>query len=60
MPPFQRRSTGARRIARTTSFGVRAAGATSMPRAAIASAERVIDFAVRGHTPPPDEMRSSR
>ena len=42
------------------SLGVRAAGLPATPSVAIASGERVIDFALRGHTPPPREMRSSR
>ncbi len=51
MPPFHRRSTGARRIALTTSSGVSAASPT--PRTRRAASDRSTDFAVRGYTPPP-------
>ena len=44
-----------RRMAWIISFGAWAAA--SRPRSARASAERVIDFAVRAKTPPPLEMR---
>src|SRR5665213_268570 len=45
MPPFKRRSTGRRKMARTISFG--GAVAPVMPSMACASAESVIDFAAR-------------
>ena len=54
MPPFQSRSTGARSIARISSFGV--SDSSSTPSAARASGESGIDFAVRGNTPPPGEI----
>jgi hypothetical protein len=54
MPPFHRRSTGARSSARMSSLGVSASA--SMPSAARAGPEMGIDFAVRGHTPPPSEI----
>ena len=54
MPPFQSRSTGAWRIARIRSAG--GSSALSMPSTACAWGESGIDFAVRGHTPPPSEI----
>ena len=54
MPPFQSRSTGARRIARTSSSGSSAAAST--PSAARASGESGTDFSVRDKTPPPGEI----
>ena len=54
MPPFQSRSTGAWRIARIRSTG--GSAALSIPSTAWAWGEIGIDFAVRGHTPPPCEI----
>ncbi len=48
MPPFQNRSTGARRIAFISSAGVSTATSAASPRAARTSAVIGIDFAVRG------------
>ena len=45
MPPFQSRSTGARRIARTSSSG--SSASASIPRAARTSGESGTDFSVR-------------
>ncbi|CAB4833463.1 unannotated protein [freshwater metagenome] len=59
MPPFQSRSTGAARIALTTSFGVIELSPDSRPSAARAWAERVMDFSEREKTPPPAEMSAS-
>ncbi len=56
MPPFQSRSTGARRIARMTSVGGSDSSVT--PSASRACGESRIDFAVRGKTPPPSEISS--
>jgi hypothetical protein len=53
MPPFHSRSTGARRIAFISSFGLIAVASDSMPSAALASADNGIDLAERGNTPPP-------
>ena len=57
MPPFQSRSTGARRSARISSFGV--SDSASTPSAARTSGESGIDFAVRGKTPPPGEISAA-
>ena len=54
MPPFQSRSTGARRIAWMSSLGVSRSACTSS--AAWTWADRAIDLAVRGKTPPPSEI----
>ena len=54
MPPFQSRSTGARRIARTSSSGSSASAST--PSAVRTSGESGTDFSVRAHTPPPGEI----
>ena len=54
IPPFHRRSTGARRMAETTSSGVGAS--TSSASTARAASEIGSDFAWRGYTPPPAEM----
>ena len=54
MPPFQSRSTGARRIARITSLG--ASASSSIPSAARAASDSGIHLAVRGQTPPPSEI----
>ena len=54
MPPFHSRSTGARRIARMTSLGGSASASTF--KAARTWGESGIDFADRGHTPPPAEI----
>ena len=56
MPPFQSRSTGARRIAEISSSGESAATPASRPSAARACAEIGTDFADRAHTPPPAEI----
>ena len=53
MPPFQSRSTGARRIAWQTSAGVSATASPRAPRAPRAVSS--IDFALRENTPPPGE-----
>ena len=53
MPPFHSRSTGARRIADINSFGLIEVASPSIPSASRASADSGIDFALRGHTPPP-------
>ena len=54
IPPFHRRSTGAFRIARITSFGGISSGASSAtPSAARASVDSVMLFALRSYTPPP-------
>ncbi len=53
MPPFHRRSTGARRIAETSSSGVSVRSA--IPSTAHACADTVTDFASRGKTAPPGE-----
>ena len=53
MPPFQSTSTGARRIVEISSFGVKAV--RSVPSRFRASALSVMDFSVRGNTPPPGE-----
>ena len=54
MPPFQSRSTGARRMAWISSVGV--SRSASMPSTSRAWGESGTDFAVRGHTPPPAEI----
>jgi hypothetical protein len=54
IPPFQRRSTGAARIARMTSLGVNASAST--PRRSRTCGESGIDLALRGKTPPPAEI----
>jgi hypothetical protein len=56
MPPFHSRSTGARRIAWMSWCGVTRSASTSSARRACG--ESGIDFAVRGHTPPPSEISS--
>ncbi len=56
MPPFQSRSTGARRISRISSTGE--SSRASISNAALTWSEIGIDFAVRGQTPPPSEMTS--
>ena len=56
MPPFQSRSTGARRSARISSFG--ASASSSIASASRASGESGIDLALRGKTPPPGEISS--
>ncbi len=61
IPPFQRRSTGARRIALTTSSGVSAPprstarSGSPMPSTRRAASDRSTDLAARGYTPPPGE-----
>ncbi len=57
IPPFQSRSTGARRIALTTSSGVRGAARSTSPTPSTrrAASDRSTDFAARGYTPPPGE-----
>jgi hypothetical protein len=55
MPPFQRRSTGARSSARIVSFGV--SDSASTPSAACTWGDNEIAFADRGKTPPPAEIR---
>ena len=57
MPPLNSRSTGASRIARISSTGVRVSTPSSSPRAARIGPETGIDFAVRGQTPPPALIR---
>ena len=54
MPPFQSRSTGARRSARISALGVSRSAST--PITARTSGEIGIDLAVRGKTPPPAEI----
>ncbi len=54
MPPLKRRSTGAFSKAEITAAGVSASA--SVQSSSRAWGERGIDFAVRGHTPPPAEM----
>ncbi len=54
-PPLHSRSTGARRIAWMSSFG--GSDSASTPSARRASGDTGIDFAVRGNTPPPAEIR---
>ena len=54
MPPFQSRSTGARKMTETSSLGVR--GPSGAPNTARARALSSIDFSVRGYTPPPGEI----
>ena len=56
MPPFQSRSTGALRIARSRSLGAMEVAPSAMPRTSAASALTGMDFAVRGYTPPPAEI----
>ena len=56
MPPFQSRSTGASRIAFISSAGVSAVTSAPSPSTLRACAETGIDFAERGHTPPPSEI----
>jgi hypothetical protein len=56
MPPFQSRSTGARRIARISSFGVICATSCSMPSARRTWSFSGIDLRWRDHTPPPSEI----
>ena len=57
MPPFQSRSTGARRIARISSFGEQPVGLDAERRATCG--ESGIDLAVRANTPPPVEISAS-
>ena len=57
MPPFQSRSTGARRISRMSSTGE--SSCASIANASLISSEIGIDLAVRGYTPPPAEMTSA-
>ena len=57
MPPFQSRSTGARSSVRISSFG--GSASAFVWSAARSSGESGIDFALRGKTPPPAEMRLS-
>jgi hypothetical protein len=57
MPPLNSRSTGARRIERISSTGVSASTPSARPRAARIGSDTGIDFAVRGHTPPPALIR---
>ena len=54
MPPFQSRSTGARRIARIRSVG--ASDSSSIPSALCVASDSGIRLAARGQTPPPSEI----
>ncbi len=56
MPPFHRRSTGARRAARMSSSGVRDSRPAGRPRADAISGLIRTDFSDRANTPPPAEM----
>ena len=56
MPPFQSRSTGARRMAWITSVGVNRSD--SIPSASRAWGESGMDLAMRGQMPPPAEISS--
>ena len=53
IPPLNSRSTGASRIARISSTGESATASSASPSAARIASDTGIDFAVRGHTPPP-------
>ena len=57
MPPLNSRSTGASRIARISSTGLSVVTPSARPSAARIGSETGIDFAVRGHTPPPALIR---
>ena len=57
MPPLNSRSTGASRAARISSTGGRLSTPSGRPSAARMGAETGMDFAVRGHTPPPALIR---
>ena len=54
MPPFQNRSTGARRTAWQSSVGDMLSAET--PSASRACGDNGTDLAVRGQTPPPSEI----
>ena len=56
MPPFQSRSTGAFRIAWQRSLGD--SFSASVPSARRASSDSGTHLALRGHTPPPVEIRA--
>jgi len=55
MPPFQNSSTGASRIVRIRSCGVKVS--VSVASARRASGDMVIDLTVRGQMPPPGLIR---
>ena len=59
IPPFQSRSTGARSRREISSFGVRCATSSGMPKRARTSGVIAIAFAVRGYTPPPGEISAA-